>query len=185
MLRRHVLVLVAAVVSTACSTAAIGVSQPSQPPNVDFVQVDYRNPILNGVSMPSAAAAAAAVSAFRVVPPKGISGVTNIFATPPGTPADAQLAAFVIQSETYGLVGVVEGVPQQPTVAEYNNANEELIKLNGEPYTHGKIISVSIRGGEEGFLSTSEDGRLKHRVLYGIGDRVRSRGTDVDVGSSH
>jgi hypothetical protein len=125
-----------------------------------MVQVGYDDPIENGVAVRSANEAMADITGFSIQVPSGIDGEVQIFVSPPGTPDNAQLVAFVIQSPKYGLIDVVEGNAPQPTVAEYNKANEELVQLNDDPDTHGKIVATTIRGGREAFVSISEDGQL-------------------------
>ncbi len=151
--------LIVAAFATGCSQVGAAGTSGAQPGNEE-PGINYNAPIPNGVAVATAADAAAAISAFQVHDPKGLTGQETIYVTPPGTPTNAQAVAFVFQTPSYGLVDVVEGVPEQSTTAEYNAANEALVAQNGQPYTHGSITTVTIRGGEEAFLSTSEDGTL-------------------------
>jgi hypothetical protein len=146
------ILLVVAAFATVCSHAQGGSTGESG--------VNYSAPIPNGVAVATATDAAAAISAFQIYDPKGLTGQETIYVTPSGTPANAQVVAFVFQTSGYSLVDVVEGVPEQSTTAEYNAANEALVAQDGQPYPHGSITTVAIRSGAEGFLSRSEDGKL-------------------------
>jgi hypothetical protein len=70
---------------------------------------------------------------------------------------NARGLALVYQDEALGRVVVVEGISELPP-AEFTSYWRHAISLNGSPDVHGTASEVTIRNGEEAFITTAEDG---------------------------
>lgn len=134
---------------TACA------SRGARSVSIDSPPTDWENPI-DGVVVSSVAEAVKLVP-FTVYPPRKLGNPTKILVSAPGVQPEMRVVAFLFDTPDYGRVVVTEHIPDVPP-EQYDEANQSLVALNGEPNVHGSAEIVSIRGGKNALVTTSEDG---------------------------
>ena len=121
----------------------------------DDVDQDWSNPIA-GIRVATTDEAQDYLP-FELVIPVGLGEPQKVFVSDPlFVTREQTVVAFLYQTQNYGLVVIKEHFPDVP-VESYDKENEELLKYNGLPVTHGSFSLVSVRGGEQALLTTSED----------------------------
>jgi hypothetical protein len=125
-------------------------------------QIDWDNPI-SGNEVPSLDVAERAVP-FEVRAPKGLGQPTKHLMSPSSFHAGLRVVASLFDSPEYGRVIVIQHLPDLP-VEEYHAANRSLVEMNGQPNVSGSAEILSIRGGLEALVTTSED-KTKSTVFW-------------------
>jgi hypothetical protein len=136
-------------------------SPTATPALYDQMQIDWTNPI-QGEAVASVAAAAPSV-AFTVYEPQGLPAPSAVFLTPASISTGDRAIALVYRSTPFGWIDVVEHVPPE-TGKAYEAMHQELVALNGGPYTHGSFQLVPLPDGSQALLTVSEDG--KHATAF-------------------
>lgn len=127
----------------------------SPSPQVDKVEQDWSNPIA-GIEVGSREEAQKYVP-FDLVVPRGLGTPEKILVTDPElTSLGDAVVAFLFETPEFGLVIVKEHLPDVPAVA-YDSVNEDLLKYNELPTTHGTFSLVRVRNERQALLTTSED----------------------------
>jgi hypothetical protein len=129
---------------------AIACAESSAP--YEEVPTDWDNPI--GGKEVRSFHAAAERAPFELYRPTGLGRPRKVFISIPARHPSA--VAFLYKSVRFGLVVVIENVPDVP-IDEYEESNRRLLAYNDRPDTHGTAEIVSIRDGREALVTTSED----------------------------
>ena len=143
--------------------------------------MDWDNPVAFSTPVGSIGEAQQSLG-FTIYVPKNIGDPGRVVISDPNQiqQTEDRVVALIYDLPAYGRVVVEEEIPQIPP-QEFDSSMNQLLALNGQADVHGTFGVASIRGGTNGYTTTSADGSASDIRWIEGGFEVLVRGPNLNL----